>query len=1210
MAKRIFTTEQESAINTRDKTLLVSAAAGSGKTATLTERIIRSLLDEKDPLDISRMLIVTFTNAAVKELRERISAALKEKLNEQRENEHLKKQIYMLPGARICTIDSFCNEILKNNAERLGISPTYRIADPIEARLLSHSVLSALIEAVYNAEAPSAPTPEEFEELSSSLVGVKADSALEEHLLLLYERTASLPEGVEIYKAFSEDFAEASSIPLSKNKFTLYGISAVKNMAKHYTGAYSRIKEALDPTNENEAKYIEILEEDKAFLSSIIHADSYTDIKDLLDIHKFKSMPQVRTEKSRLMLDFIEVRENLKFELKEKHRQRYFSYSESEWKNHFLELSGAMDILYRFLREFDALFFEEKRRRAMLEHSDIERLAYRSLYDTDGKPSEFAMSQRELFSAVYVDEYQDVNALQGSIFRAVAKENNRFMVGDIKQSIYGFRSAKPAIFAEMKRAYPPLSSAKDSNFASVFMSKNFRCDKGIVDFVNGVFDVMFMLAKDSIEYVPSDRLEFGKIYEPTDALLCRTPQVCLFDRSSSMLFDEDCADDETPEAEKPSDMPPLWVAKKIRELISGESLNNGSPISPSDIAIILRKDAGRSKVYRDALEKHGIPSRVPDDRDFFFNAEVQLALCLLNSINNPKRDIYLAGLMCSPLYGFTADELYLIRHSVKGQDSLWQSLNVYSDSEDFQKGKRFIEEIRHYRAISEGMPVDALILRLYKETGIMTLAAHEGKKENLLLLYNYARKFEASSFEGLYNFINYVNTIIESGAQFSAKNESGEENAVTITTIHKSKGLEYPIVFIADAGSSLVSARDRQTRVPYAEDFGAAMRLRMKGGLALVESPVYNIVMDKMCERSVEEELRVYYVALTRARERLYITGVVRADSLEEYMDKTRVTALYTSPYTLKQMKTFVDMMLLSGAKFELVSCSDMPEDTNGKKIAAPQPCKKIATEAKDITEYTEKLRAELNKRFSYEYPDTKMTELPEKMSISKLYPTVLDGTEEGTAELSLEKTQEPEYEKGILPRFIHTTAADESAKKGIATHLVLQFCDLKNLAQRGVSDELVRLSEKKFISDKDMKLIRKNELELFLRSDLFSEMISAKNLYREFRFNVTLPAALFTSDNERKIAYKDKKILLQGVIDCLIEDSDGELHLIDYKTDRLTKEELSSKTLAAKVLNEKHALQLTYYKRAVEEIFSKTPKSVRIYSLPLGDTVDVKLLF
>ena len=1196
MGKRKFTEEQLSAINTRDRSLLVSAAAGSGKTATLTERIIRSLTDEENPEDISQMLIVTFTNAAVAEMRERITSAIKEKLTENPENLRLERQLYMLPSARISTIDSFCNDILKNNAERFGISPKYRIADPIEADILSRAVLSSLIEAAYNGELSDEVSPEKFAELSECLVGAKNDSALEDVFMLLYEKSKSHAAGVEIYRDFAEKLKEFAEIPVEENPYGEYAISKAKETVSHFLGETEKLIEFENHTKliTGNAVYSPTLEDDVRIYYKILQADTYSEMKCAIS-EEIKSLPSVRGEKSELQQNIVKIRTEQRKKLVQL-AKRYFEYDEAEWKSHILTLSELLTTLASFIEKFHSVYFGEKKSRAMLEYSDIERLAYLSLYNDDGTPSELAISEREKYSSVYIDEYQDVNTLQNKIFLAVSRKDNRFTVGDIKQSIYGFRNARPDIFADMKNSYPPLENSHGGDRASIFMSKNFRCDKGIVDFVNDIFDNMFDLCRDSIGYVSADRLEFAKIYDS------KKPR---YRRPEIILFEKGFQDPECDEGDFPYDDPaPLWIAKKIKELTEKGYLNSKEKIKPSDIAIVVRKNGGRIAVYKEALESVGIKVKTSESKNFFQNPEIQLALCLLNSINNPMRDIYLAGLMLSPIFSFTPDELYLARQL--GGASLWDSVKRYSEKNPKNdKFSDFISKINRYRTIAEGVQVDTLLLRLYNETGLLAIGAKRGSRENLMLLYNYARKFESSSFEGLYNFINYVNTVIESGASFSQNNNTDSADAVTIITVHKSKGLEWPVVFLADAEAPLVSRNERGARVAFSDELGVAMKTRVRGGLALVESPIHNIITDRSIERSIEEELRVYYVALTRARERLYVVGAPDASGRFEYEFSQSVKKMHQSSYTLKELKTFIDILYSqktsANIKWQRFTFNDA-EDF----LAKYNTDKPVKSKSQKGCRSEENISELLRERFTFKYPYPHATRLPQKLSISNLYPAVLDGLDEEIKSTIDEVEITAQRKLGRLPEFITGSSEYESARRGIATHNFMQFFDAERFSEIGTQEEIKRLIEDGFISKEVADRIRRNEIELFLNSELLCEMKRAKNLYREFRFSVMLPAPLFTESEEKKRALSDKEILLQGVIDCIIEDGDGDLHLIDYKTDRLTREELSDKTLAQKSLSDKHSLQLSYYALATQKIFGKYPKTVRIYSLPLGDTVDL----
>ena len=719
------------------------------------------------------------------------------------------------------------------------------------------------------------------------------------------------------------------------------------------------------------------------------------------------------------------------------------------------------------------------------------------------------------------------------------------------------------------------------------MSNNYRCDEGIIDFVNELFGNAFTLSGESIGYTDADKLNFKKVY-PDEI----KPPYCPVEINISLK------NADTSKEEKIDTAPDL-LAKKIKELISVGTLADGTPIKPSDIAVIIRK---RSKIpdYVNALAKEGVLSDSKDDRNFFLNSEILLALCLLNAIDNPKKDIYLAGLMCSPLYGFSFDELLAVRKSSRAT-YLYDALTEYSKNNPTDKKTAdFLHALYHYRAIAEGMGVDKLIARLYRETGLLALASRNGGKDNLLLLYNYARKYESSSFMGLYNFITYINNVIDRDTSFAKLEEDVGEDAVKILTIHSSKGLEFPVVFLVDASAPLINL-DTQSRVAYAEDFGISVCLNDPSGLALVNNPVQEIVRDYMNSKFFEEELRVLYVALTRAKEKLYIYGKTTETDADEFLEKTSFAKSNLSPFSQRLSKSYLDIIMScqSGARIRFAEEEYQKAESDEGEEPSKSEC-----EQGERASIDEEKKAELLKKFNFKYPKGELTEIPEKLSVSVLHPAVLDGSDDNA--VIEQKAEEASDQKKILPAFISGVPSDESAKKGIATHTFLQFCDFDALVKNGVESELSRLIKNGFISEENGARVRKNELEAFARSELFQKIRGAKKLYREFRFNSRLPAERFTKDENKKGAYEGVELLVQGVIDCILEDENGEIHLIDYKTDRLSKEELCDRGAAEKTLREKHSLQLSYYALAAEKIFGKRPKSVCIYSLALGDSIDV----
>ena len=1179
MGERRWTKEQLSAIETRDKTLLVSAAAGSGKTATLTERIIRQLTDE-EPISVDSLLVVTFTNAAASELRAKISRALTEAVEKNPENKTLKEQLYLLPSAKIRTIDSFCNDILKNNCDRVGVPQNYRIADAAECELLAISILEGLIEAVYNGELPEIASPEEFEELADCLTDSKRAEELCEVFRVVHLRCENEESGVDSLLDLIKKYE--NPLPVKDNAYGSYIIAEVREMASHYKRALEKRLSSFAPGCGSEEKYIPVCESDLSLMRKILSASGYTELRDVMISAEFVRLPAVKKDVTDNMLTYKELRDLMKSDVKD--YAKYFAYTEEMWSELFEKLHRLLSVLYRFTARFDSLFTEEKRRRAALSYADIERYTYNCLVK-DGDATDIALNLRERFSAIYIDEYQDVNAIQNRIFEVISRPTNRFMVGDIKQSIYGFRSARPEIFSSMKNSFPRLGEG-NADHAAVFMSSNFRCDKGVVDFVNGIFDKAFTLVGKSIGYESGDRLGYAKIHDGGEPEY-RKPEICLVDRANS-------ADGEAEDA-------PHVVARKIAELLATGKLDNGNPISPSDVAIIMRNARGKDERYASALSELGIPSCISGAKDFFLSPEVLLALCLLNSIDNPHRDIYLAGLMCSPLFGFTADELYAVRREFK-RGTLYESLVAYTEAHaEFSHGKDFLEKLNYYRTLSECVGVGPLIYKLYHETGLYALATKNGGKDNLTLLYDYARSFEAGAFKGLYNFISFLNSLLDKKTTFDDNRDGGEEDAVKIVTCHASKGLEYPVVFLVDA-TSAISNKEKANRLAYAGGFGIAMRLRTPSGLALVDNPVIDIVNNFIEKKNYEEELRVLYVALTRAREQLYVVGTSPRDNREDYVSKINILREDLSEYSVRGLSSMMEVTLVCG------ECG-IPEYAESFVTKAAAEESREESEIEEYEAFTEMsedetaaLSDELAKRFGYKYPREHMTRLPEKMSVSRMSPNVLDGTDSEAATI-----EKPEEKRRRLPAFVDGGKADESAKRGIATHYFLQFCDLDLLEKEGAARELDRLKACGFISETDAKRVRLDEIEKFRASALFGIMKSAKKIYREFRFNVRLPASHFTENEENRRLYENEDILVQGVIDCIVERDDGTLCLYDYKTDRLTREELCDRSLAEEKLRASHKMQLSLYALAAEQIFGKSPEVLEVYSLPLGDTVSMK---
>lgn len=1210
MAEKVFTEEQLQAIETKGKTLLVSAAAGSGKTAVLTERILRTLMDPEHPVDLSEMLIVTFTNAAVAEMRKRIFTALSNAVTERGGDRRLERMLLMLPTAKIMTIDAFCNSLLHECAAEAGLPAGYRIAEKAETELLRQTLMEDLIESVYDGNLGGALTPARFAALADCLTGVKNEATLAERLAFLYERTESEERGVALLSDLSAEYASFTRVEDTKTGALL--LLRTREMLTHYIDAYeARIADLRSDPTPQAGKIADLFSAEREEMCAVLsRADGYAACREALTAFAFPTLPPVRKGDKTDAVCFAKMTRDAFKADRKKYLTEYFSYTEEEWKDLYAALFSVQETLTAFLTAYDRIYRAEKRRRGIVEYTDIERYTCEALWK-DGERTPFALAVADRFAAVYIDEYQDVSPLQAHIFDAVTREDNCFSVGDIKQSIYGFRGADPSVFAHAKETYPPLADADGHACATVFMSKNFRSDPAVIDFVNGVFDPTFSLLGESIGYRPEDRLTAGKSGAPT------------YHKAEILLLEQPARGGEN--AEEDEETPPFAreaearaLALRVRELLTKEKKNDGTPYRPGEIAVLSRKQKGVFEVYAKALAELDIPVEIVEEKYFFFNAEVLLVLSLLNVIDNPRRDIHLAGLLCSPLFGFTPDDLALLRKEGEGR-TLYDALLSYTAAHPtFAHGHAFLDRLAHFRHMAEGVGIDRLLSRLYAETGLEALAAKNGGGDNLRLFYEYARRFEASSYKGLYGFIHYINRLIESGKTFDSHSTAESSDRVKLLTVHAAKGLEYPVCFLVEAGArSVNTAKIHASPLLFSKSLGVGLRLRDAEGLVYVENPIRTLIANEQYRAETEEELRVLYVALTRPKERLFIVGRVGCKGgMEEFSERMRYERECASPYSAAKRKSYLELILASGASAKITVLTPARKDEAEPQEEKEPLCEAAPSAPAREPAYTEETVREYVSRFTYRYPAEALCRIPAKLAVSLLSPSVLDGNEEEEERLDIVTEAERarristvlHTKVGIAPRFITGNDQKESAKRGIATHHFLQFCDFARLAAQGVDAELSRMTEQRFLSAEETRLVRREELCLFADSALLGELLAAREMWREFRFHAKLPAKDFTTDPALASALGEEQLFIQGVMDVLYRDARGRLCLIDYKTDRLPEGALANEALARDILAEKHHRQLSYYAAAIRKIFGAPPDVVGLYSLPLGKTLFLTL--
>ncbi len=1191
---RNWTAAQTKAIETFGSDLLVSAGAGSGKTAVLTERIIRRLTDEACDADITRMLIVTFTKAAAGELKERISAALSEALAKQPKNRRLARQLTALDRAKICTIHSFCLDILKENAESTGLPTNFRIADDVEITLLRKNIMNELIDDYYSGNVSEAIA--DFEAFADTFVGTKSDEGLADVFLDIENSLSSFTEHIDFIKNFADELRNDNrDFALTRCGGEI--LDLIKGKLSEYRTAFDRVLPEMCDDEKLMKHYYPAFSDDLAFIDRVDEACTGGCYNSIAEIFNNFTPTRLGVIRNGVFSEEIENAKELRKAFHAERRklaEKFFSLTPEQLQKNRIDTADALDKMYTLLRVFLERFETEKRSRGIADFGDLERITYRTLVE-NGEPTSAAREIAGRFDEIYIDEYQDVNAVQDAIFCAVSNGSNRFMVGDIKQSIYAFRGAEPHIFAEYREKF---SAQNADTGTAVFLSDNFRCDAPVIDFSNIVSGCLFTSGRGDIPFTEDDLLIHSKI----DSESGEPVKIVLIDGSEAS--DDDIEDEAVSRREAE------YTAREIRRLLAEGTKNDGTPIRPHDIAILMRSAKAHSAVFEEVFEKYGIPCYNNVTGGFFENAEVLLALCILNVIDNPTKDIYLAGALKSPVFGFTLDELIKIRR-VHKEGCLYDALRKYSDANDFKKGQEFLSTLERLRKRAVGQPVDRLLWHIYTVTDLPALVydkENAARRANLMLLYEYARRFEASSFKGLYNFIRYINDILEQKAELETAKLFGESSdTVKIMTIHQSKGLEFPVCFICGTGKKFNDG-DLKKNIVIERGLGISLKLSDSTGFARYDTPIRQAIVKRLADSQLEEEMRVLYVAMTRARERLYVTALV--NDPDELIASCAADAEKLNRYVIMRNNGYMRWILTALEHRKLISDEALPavvEVANPVTASeAPEFTDEPECEAKTTTEELARLVSE---RFDFTYPTEAASRLPAKLSVSKLVPTLLD---EDAAELESEREAFDFNAK--RPLFLDSdkdAPTATGAERGTATHLFMQFCDFsvfktfsEDMAET-IENEAARLSSARFITPRAASLIDVRRIAGFFSGSLFALICSAKRVWREHRFNVRLPASDFTTDTELAKALDGENILVQGVIDCFFENPDSTLTLIDYKTDFIPPEYSEDEGKA--MLIERHRLQLLYYKAALEKISAKKVSRVCVYSFALGTEIDVE---
>ena len=1265
-----FTEEQQAVIEARNCNILVSAAAGSGKTAVLVERIIKIV---EAGLDIDHLLVVTFTKAAASQMKEKITLAIQDRLRKEPDNKHLQKQETLIHNAHITTIDSFCQYVLKNNFNALGIDPSFHVGDEGELRLLQDEVMQDMLEEEY-ALAGSDETSDFLYCMDYFSTG-NNDKKVEEYIYQLYRFAMSMPwpcdwigERARDYDLEGKDFNEQPWVK-----------SCVEMAHRNIKDALVRLDTAEKICCESDGPYMygDTLEDDKASVEAVLRYDTYDALFDALIVISFGRLP-VKKDDS-VSPDKREYVKNIRNEVKEcikELRDEYFALPSQTIISQMKLCDRAVKELCRLTIRYKELFDAKKRERNMIDFSDMEHFALDILVEHPSKedclllsleeiierctPSAVALEYRDYYREVLIDEYQDSNNVQELILKSISGEDpdksERFMVGDVKQSIYKFRLARPEIFMEKLKTY---SKEKGSLDHRIDLHKNFRSRREVLEATNYIFEKIMGEDLGSVSYDEDARLVPGAAYE--EPLMDVTPELVMFDRNNGDI--EELSDYDYKEKEA------LVISGRIQEL-----MKENPSIKFKDIVILLRSVSGWDDTFKKILDEQGIPSYVESKSGYFDTMEVAVIMDLLSIIDNPSQDIPLVSVMHSALCGFTDEELARLRASVNADENATMESSFYraikviiegkdADStqgndtvtgiDDFLKDKTvgFIKFIEDLRTMSVYTPVHELLQHIIDETGfdVYCLAMPGGsqRKANIDLLMSRALAFEKTSFKGLFHFVRYIENMKIVQVDYG---EAGiiDENAdvVRIMSIHKSKGLEFPVVFVSGTTKQF-NKMDTKGDLITDMDYGLGVRCIDIENRVKYDTLKRLMIADKMVTDSLGEELRVLYVALTRAKEKLIITA-----SVKNMVDKVagvckQIPVIDTKDkllsYSLRTgADSYFDLILPSvirhpsfGEVLDKLEVQrdiyDAHVDKDADKNKVPFCFKALSNEhiasfiiKRDVMgisrknelkdgaiSFDEELENRLIAKFESSYSYESLKGLFTKTTVTELKKNMLE--EKGEVFLSI-----PDYAKDHSDGFYDNEISKKDnktltgAERGTAYHRIMEILDdkiygnvelmksaseIRSTGQSGQIDPVSGAIYKwmcdtalaGMLPDEYKKCVWSPDITTFLGSSLGQRMGEAfrrGELKREKPFMMGISAAEL--DNKFP---QEEMVLIQGIIDAwFIEE--GEIVLLDYKTDKVKE---------ADELVKRYSIQLDLYKRALEAATGMNVKEVYIYSFALG---------
>ena len=1246
-----WTKEQQEVIRLRDRNILVSAAAGSGKTAVLVERILSKITDNTHPADIDRLLIMTFTRAAAGEMKERISAVIEKALGEDPENEHLQRQTTLLHTAQITTIDGFCAYIIRNYFHLIGLDPGYRTADEGELKLLRGDVVKALLEEHY------AQKDEKFQKFVECFATGKSDENLGDLIQKLYEMAMSNPFPEEWLQKCLGDYRIESLEELRETEWMKMLWDAVGDELQE---AELLIREARNVCAEADGPYLyeNALNSDLILVRDLQELAEKRDYNGTVKVLVKPSFARLSTKKA---LDVEEQKKQRVKELRDEEKgilkelgQRYFQSSEEEILEMIRYVREPIEILIELTIQFMEQFGTAKREKNILDFTDMEHFALQILMTKEGEEIHMSQAARELsakYDEVLVDEYQDSNFVQELLTTAVSgwinQKKNIFMVGDVKQSIYRFRLARPELFMEKYKSY----STEEAKEQRIDLHKNFRSRAQVLESVNFIFRQIMGEDLGGVAYDKDAALYPGASFPEGESEEFVKTEVLLIEKDGEELADvQESADAGAQgsqmelENQNAQELEALAIAQRIQEIVGKEQIVDKEtreyrPVEYGDIVILLRTAYGWAETFREVLASQGIPVYCTSRTGYFSALEIVTVLNYLKVCDNPLQDIPLMGVLRSPIVGCTSQELAELRiHYPKGL--LYESLTAYvgeSSKTDFLTEKdflklklsNFLQLLEKVRNMAAYTPVHELILYVLKETGYgnyaRALPGGEQRFANLTMLVEKAMDYEKTSYRGLFNFVRYIEQLQAYEVDYGEVNLTGAGNtAVEIMTIHKSKGLEFPVVFVAGMGKQF-NFQDMNAGLLLHPELGIGADAVIPEKRVIASSLNKQIIRRQLLKESLGEELRVLYVAMTRAKEKLILTGTVgklekQMVSLSRFLDEeeellplgTRIKAKNYWAFVLPALVRHRAMSELLGEYGILMKKQkgiyDDVSDFVIKKVTVRQMTEKavILQAGNQMQEeylknwdadqvYDKEVREEIEKRFSFVYPYKYLEDIPVKVSVSDLKKRSWHDESELEENISVSAEEQVEEQEAPVPAFMAEKQEEyKGAARGTAYHRLMECLDYAEVeSEEQLEVQLKRLLESQKMTEQEAECIRIRDIKKFVDSELGQRMKKAvvkKQLYREQPFVIRRSASLLDD------SWKDETILVQGIIDAYFTE-DGEIVLVDYKTDRVRKGQEQK-------LVDLYHVQLEDYAQALERMTGMKVKEKIIYSFTLQKAI------